>query len=324
MPKPPKALIKALEKSTTPDDHRSVHSILNSLRSSTKFLNKVGKFDNVIQKSIFSLSERQAYSNIFGGTVGEVKAKFNEYTPRANLTRYNRKSFNEKPVLFEENKGKIPFPNLSKDSYIMNATYQSLKNCDVFAIVSHDKGYDKVFIKSLVKAKTKTCKDLGIDFFFIKPSLLQACIWNLETSNDKNNDTEELDKYWFDGHIDNYNSSLLNQIRYRNKQEKDELGYLSVYSFKLGNMIPQALDKALLESYGLDQKIIGARFSPNVVGGSKRLKDILSNIETPWKIKGDDQTKTMAELFKFFASNDLVKSSSANDGGIILLRQKAQ
>lgn len=292
-----------------------------------KFLRDVGANDISTQKSVFSLSERLAYNELFGNLDDMQKLNSKRHR-RRNWGRYAQS--HETPEFIElhspqhkhstfdhisEEVVRVPYPQTGIQNATMRAMQELTEHSGYFVVVNIAEGMDEAVRKQAVDMYSRACLAYNIKLLLIKPVLLRACLWQLSSPS------KQLDEFWTKGHLDFYTDKLCSKLTSAappTPKDRSTRGLTAVLFFDLGKGSHGVLENAI-EPIQDVSKVIGARINSESIGGPENFQEILSNINTPWAAAGDEKTKTLAKVLESMASFGLVDSSKAPGGGIYVV-----
>lgn len=300
----------------------SAKFLLSEASAALKYIHQTGVEDNPIQRVAFNPVERAVYSNILGDL---PQQKHRAASRRRNLNwgKYIQNhdspdlipnlSKTHKSLLVPEDVIHVPYPHMSLDHVKMKAVAELIQSTGFFVIATVGEGLEESFRKNIVENHIQDCQKFNVKALAIKPILFRACLWNLSVND------QSLDEFWTKGFLDSHRDALGDKLLTKHNVERENgRGTLIAYFFEFNNDSHSVLEE-VFESYHEVCLFLGGRISPEVVGGSKHLKETLSNINTPWVLTGDENTKSLAKVLQGLASLGLVDSSKAPKGAIYVL-----
>lgn len=285
-----------------------VGSKLRPLKYCPRFLGELGNYDNQIQKSLFSRTERSIFGNIFNGSIDRVKYDQRNGLQRANIGKYLHNRISNSSFISSNGKY-IPYPHMNSKSKQLFSIFELILKCDLFIISSFKSPHHHL----LYEIK-KICHDRNVYFEPVKPILLQACLWKLSQKKPEN-----FDDFWLQGHTNTYSDELFNKLRFSNPETKSSLGWTTIYALNINSSSHSVLEEVFSSKYMENQCLLGAHFSPTTVGSSEKLRLISNNISFPWESKGGNGITNLANVFKELASKGLIHSSQSGCNGLYLL-----
>lgn len=293
-----------------------------------KFVHQVGLVDNPVQKSVFNKTERSIYSNLLGdlqdqrkkNTDRRQKLNWGKYIQNHNspklVQEFNSSTFGPIPSV-PKDIVHVPYPHSSMEHVKMKAMLELIDSNVFFVAASVGEGLSESYRRTILESQLRDCQEVNVKALPIKPILFQACLWSL--SNNPSRSSECLDDFWTKGYLDTHDDILAKKVQTASQHiTRGGHGTMVVYFFELHKDSHSVLED-IFEPYQEVCRCFGSRISPEVVGGSKRLKETLSNINTPWVLTGDENTKSLAKVLQGLASLGLVNGSQAPGGGIYVV-----
>lgn len=287
-----------------------------------KFLHQVGSQDNSCQKTAFNLTERSVYSNI----LGDLSKQRAEYASRRRNLNWGKYIQNhETPDLIQElclnpaqgpsvpeDISHIPYPHSSLESIKVKAARELTYSSSFLVAANVGENLGAAYRNKIVESLTEDCQEVNVKVLALKPVLFRACLWSLSQPG------ANVDDFWTGDFINSHQDTLADKLKSETKLGNEDIGTLLIYFFQLQKDSYSVMEE-LFKPYQEVSQFLGSRIGPEVVGGSQHLKETLININTPWVLTGDEETKSLAKVLQGLASLGLVNGSKAPGGGIYVV-----
>lgn len=245
---------------------------------------------------VFSPTEQLAYANIFG-TFQERSIKQAEHDKKHREIEFRRLS---RDVKYNADNRFLPFPEVSPQARDLELWSKRLINSPLFIVAKARVPELHRFVLSKYSLR---CKELKMPFREIHKRELLALFWSLDSK-------ANVLEYWTTRAFESYDTNLTQII--------NSSTFYFLVSFKL-KKVDDALNTLFANSRE-EVDWISAIISAPSLGGLDGLKNVISNLETPWKVFDDfENAQSFSQGLRVLAKHGLTEGLVGPGAGRIAL-----